>query len=255
MQRALLNLGCGPHHHPHWINLDVQPGEDVIPCDLRAGIPFGDGVFDVVYHSHLLEHLPRPAAPGFLTECLRVLRPGGVLRVVVPDLEAMTRLYVQTLEAGLAGDQEAALRHDWLVVEMVDQLARHAPGGEMLAWWRQRPVPAEEFIVARLGREAREALAAIRSRPPVAPAPPPTDPAAVGAFRLSGECHLWMYDRLSLGRLLAAAGFVDVAVVAANASAIPEFVAYHLDTEPDGSVRKPDSLFMEARKPEPTRPA
>ncbi len=54
---------------------------------MRQGIPFPDRSFDVVYHSHVLEHLSKSEASKFLKECSRVLRPQGVLRVVVPDLE------------------------------------------------------------------------------------------------------------------------------------------------------------------------
>jgi hypothetical protein len=60
--------------------------------------------------------------------------------------------------------------------------------------------------------------------------------------------HQWMYDRLSLGRILATAGFGEVRVCSATDSAITDFTSYALDTDEAGAVRKPDSLFMEARK-------
>jgi hypothetical protein len=58
-----------------------------------------------------------------------------------------------------------------------------------------------------------------------------------------------MYDRFSLARLLRAAGFTEVAVSAADRSAVPDFAAYGLDLLPNGTIRKPDSLFMEGRRP------
>ncbi len=70
----------------------------------------------------------------------------------------------------------------------------------------------------------------------------------VGEFRLGGEPHRWMYDRLSLARILTTAGFGNVRVICASESAIPDFALYNLDTEPDGTVYKPDSLFVEATK-------
>jgi hypothetical protein len=70
----------------------------------------------------------------------------------------------------------------------------------------------------------------------------------VGQFRLSGEVHQWMYDRLSLGRLLSSAGFSDIRVCKAAESVITDFASYGLDADAQGNVRKPDSLFMEARK-------
>ena len=70
---------------------------DVVCWDLKRGIPFPDGTFDVVYHSHVLEHLGREDAPGFLRECRRVLRAGGSIRVVVPDLEQLARRYLDVV--------------------------------------------------------------------------------------------------------------------------------------------------------------
>jgi hypothetical protein len=80
-----------------------------------------------------------------------------------------------------------------------------------------------------LGREGREAL-------------------REGLFRRSGEVHQWMYDRFSLQRALQQAGFVDARVCAADESAIPGFAAFGLETA-GGRPRKPDSLYVEARKP------
>ena len=71
----------------------------------------------------------------------------------------------------------------------------------------------------------------------------------LGRFRRGGEVHLWMYDRHSLARLLQEAGFEDPQVVGPSESQIPDWTSYHLDTEPDGIVYKPDSLYMEAVKP------
>ncbi|MDD2541683.1 MAG: hypothetical protein PHH28_11660, partial [Desulfuromonadaceae bacterium] len=69
-----------------------------------------------------------------------------------------------------------------------------------------------------------------------------------GLFRSSGEIHRWMYDRFSLGRLMANVGFVEIRVVSASVSSIPDFARYNLDIA-DGVVRKPDSLVMEGVKP------
>ncbi len=55
--------------------------------------PFGDNRVACIYSSEMLEHLPREVAPGFLLECHRVLIPGGILRIAVPDLDAMTQRY------------------------------------------------------------------------------------------------------------------------------------------------------------------
>lgn len=234
----LLNLGCGRHFHPLWTNVDLQarsPG--VIRHDLRSRLPFGDESFDAVYHSHLLEHLPRGEAPGFLQECARVLRRGGVVRVATPDLETIARLYLKHLEGALAGDKTSAAKYDWMTLEMLDQMVRTRSGGDMLAYWKQNPMPEHDFVIERVGEEVRQFLVTDRSGASAA-----QNPADLG------ELHKWMYDRFSLGRLLTAAGFVEARKCSALESAIPRFREYQLDETPEGRVRKPDSLFMEARK-------
>jgi hypothetical protein len=70
----------------------------------------------------------------------------------------------------------------------------------------------------------------------------------VGRFRLGGEIHQWMYDRFSLRRLIEQAGFRGVIQRSATESYIENWASENLDTNPDGSVYKPDSLFMEAVK-------
>lgn len=246
-----LNLGCGKRFHTDWVNVDFTvTGPGVMACDLSKGIPFPSASFDVVYHSHLLEHFPRRKAPAFLSECFRVLKPGGILRVVVPDLEDIAKLYLQALEQSGDGESETEARHEWMTIELLDQLVRHEPGGEMLRHWRKIPMPAEDLVLQRMGDEVQSLLSGLRRQPAVIePESIASDAQALGKFRSSGETHQWMYDRISLARLLRETGFKDVIRVAANNSTIPGFKDYGLDLLQNGSVRKPDSLFMEAVKP------
>jgi hypothetical protein len=71
----------------------------------------------------------------------------------------------------------------------------------------------------------------------------------VARFRRQGEIHFWMYDSYSLGQLLQGVGFVRSQRFNAAESQIPDWSSFHLDTEPDGSIYKPDSLYMEGVKP------
>ena len=247
----LLNLGCGRRYHPDWINLDlVTSGPCILTHDLRCRLPFPDTEFNAVYHSHLLEHLSKRHVPFFLHECYRVLQLGGIMRVVVPDLEQIVRLYLTFLEKALEGDDQSEKRYEWILLELFDQMVRIQPGGEMLRYWKQNPMPAEDFVIERLGSEVLTALTILRSEnaEPKSLDDNEPDDQRIGRFRLSGEVHQWMYDRYSLKALLQSTGFQKIRVCRADESDIPDFNSYLLDIEADGSVRKPDSLFMEARK-------
>lgn len=241
------NLGCGARHHPTWINIDFHgDGEAVLPWDLRRGLPMPDRSCDVVYSSHTIEHFDRDGARHFLMECRRVLQPGGVIRLVAPDLEGVVLSYIACLEAARRGDAGAADRYEWIVIELLDQLVRHRSGGEMLKHWCRDVVPAEDFVAERVGTEYLRARPHCKGRVTPDVVPIALD---VGCFRLGGEVHQWMYDDYSLGRLLEDCGFVQVHACTAGQSAISDFATYNLDTEPDGSVYKPDSFFMEAKAP------
>ena len=252
MQARLLNVGCGDRIHPAWTNLDMRPASPkVIKHDLRTPLPFDARAFDAVYHSHVLEHLPRADGEQFLGECWRVLRPGGTIRVVVPDLEMLARLYLKHLDGALAGDPDAARRYEWSIIEMIDQMVREQSGGEMLRYWQQNPMPAESFVIERMGHEVTRVLEWLR-RPgaQTQPAPDAYKPARPDPqFWRGGELHKWMYDRYSLSQSLRTAGFADARPCRADESAIAAFASYNLDTDEQGRIRKPDSLFMEARKP------
>jgi SAM-dependent methyltransferase len=244
---VLCNLGCGTRHHPDWINLDFQgDGTRVFSCDLRQGIPLPDRCCDGLYSSHAIEHFDRGTAREFLAECRRILKPGRIIRLVAPDLEGIVRAYLSCLDAAMKGEPSAADRYEWAAIELLDQLVRHQSGGEMLKYWCQAVVPAEEYVAERVGTEYWRAREHCKGRHLEKKT---LSPLEVGEFRLGGEVHQWMYDRYSLSKLLVACGYQDVRSCLANESAIKDFDKYHLDTEADGSLYKPDSFFIEAVAP------
>jgi len=250
-----LNLGCGSQVNLAWTNVDIMPRHPgVINHDLNKRLPFADASFEAVYHSHVLEHLTKEQGKSFVEECYRVLKPGGILRVVVPDLETIAKLYLENLYKAEAGDGPASDRHEWMLLELLDQMVRENSGGEMGRYFQLNPMPAEDFVIARLGHQVLEVIRPMRANPalrnrPFPQLPRPIDPMEAARFRQTGEIHKWMYDRRSLGKLLADSGLERVEVKKAWESSIPEFDKYLLDRMPDGSTRKPDSLFMEAIKP------
>jgi predicted SAM-dependent methyltransferase len=272
--KKYVNLGCGERIHPDWINIDLRaqkPG--VLEHDLAGGIPLSSNSADAVYSAAMLEHLRRQDVTQVLKETYRVLKPGGILRVGVPDLEELCRLYFEKLNAVLAGDERAVHDYDWILLEMLDQMVREKSGGDMAAYFRQNPVPNESFVLQRIGDEGRKLIDATRGQKNggwfvygqrgvrrlarafidrliiLLGGRDTARALAIGRFRLSGEAHHWMYDRFSLARELRAAGFSDPKVRAACESSIAGWDDFHLDFQTNGQATKPDLFFMEAIKP------
>ncbi len=129
-QLVKVNLGSGLFVAPGWINLDASvktvfarlprfalrwtyPLANVrnthsrdefvallrdnrfIFHNLKYGIPLRDSSVDFIYASHMLHHLYRDDALKLLREAIRVLKPGGTMRIAVPDLELIVRLYLE----------------------------------------------------------------------------------------------------------------------------------------------------------------
>ncbi len=278
--KKYLNLGCGKRTHRDWTNVDfVATPPDVVAANLTEGVPFADGSFDAVYHSHVLEHFSKKQAPAFLQECFRVLRPQGVIRIAVPDLEQIVRSYIFALEQAASGSLEAATNYDWLMLELFDQVVREQPGGNMAAYLFQEHIPNESFILKRSGTEAKKLIEAGRSQQkPASPhwlkdilrstrrlvmdssyrqdailqlllSSSDYRSLQIGRFRQGGEVHQWMYDRFSLTHLLQQCGFEGAMQRTAHESSIDDWTSFDLDTEPDGTIYKPDSIYFEAIKP------
>ena len=90
-----LHVGCGTKHKPGWVNIDLFAIGDVISLDLRRQLPFPTSSASIIYGEHVFEHLDFPGeAQSFLREALRVLKPGGLLSIGVPDVELVLRAYV-----------------------------------------------------------------------------------------------------------------------------------------------------------------
>lgn len=91
-QPKRLHVGCGKNYFAQWINADITPTADVIVF-LEKRLPFGDETLDRVYSEHVLEHVPYQTGVFFLKEAHRTLRPGGCIRIAVPDLEDLVAAY------------------------------------------------------------------------------------------------------------------------------------------------------------------
>ncbi|HYM17469.1 MAG TPA: methyltransferase domain-containing protein [Micropepsaceae bacterium] len=89
-----MNLGCGENPTPGWVNLDARLLPGSLFWDCRRRLPFADGSVIALYTEHMFEHFDVDSeAMPLLEECMRCLKPGGVLRIVVPDAGRYIRAY------------------------------------------------------------------------------------------------------------------------------------------------------------------
>lgn len=280
----LVNLGCGQRYHKDWINIDfVSNSEDVIQHNLLYGIPINDNEVDLVYHSHVLEHFSKERGNNFIKECYRILKVNGVIRIAVPDLETIVKEYLNNLQLAMEGDVEAKYNYEWIKLELFDQMVRNESGGDMKNYLYQPIVKNESYVFKRIGSEGeiiRESF--LNKKVLVQDVKKNVKPKVsilklflrkvksvitkvkvwgtknslteqkskalkIGEFRLGGEIHQWMYDRYSLSELLSHVGFTEIKVCSAFESEIQNWEIYQLDVI-NGEIRKPDSLFIEAKK-------
>ena len=89
---TMLHLGSGKRNLTGFLNIDLDPAAD-LQHDLRRPLPFEDAAFEGIFSEHFIEHLTAADAGRFLRECLRVLKPGGRLRLATPDLDAVIAAY------------------------------------------------------------------------------------------------------------------------------------------------------------------
>ena len=210
-----LNIGCGTTPTPGWNNYDnsmtvraarngllrsllmatgqargreeymrIIRANDIRWANATRQIPESDESVDVIYTSHMIEHLTRGELDRFLNEAKRVLKPGAILRAVVPDLDIHVRDYATH------GDPDRFVREMCMAVEPADSL--------------------------------------------------------LGKLRHSFVCerhHLWMYTGASLSRALVAAGFINVQVLPAGVTTIPNPGALDL------REREHESTYVEAIRP------
>jgi len=122
-----INIGCGAHPFQGWVNydhnifiyfsripilkwllkkinfipfgfkefMDIADSENIQYADGGNHIPESNDTVDVLYSSHMLEHLDVEETHTFLTESMRILKKGGILRLVVPDFDKLITAYSQ----------------------------------------------------------------------------------------------------------------------------------------------------------------
>ena len=268
MQSKFLNLACGDFYvkDNHWVNLDWYPhSEYVQKANLIERLKFPDETFEVVYTSHFVEHIPKEKLDFILSECYRVLKPNGILRIVVPDFENIVREYLRNLESY---EFEKA---EFNTIELLDQCVRSKSGGT-LSTWRGRAEINEDFrnyISSRTGYIYKQHLSEgkntgrHRIRIPkvtrtklqwvycklLTKLMPEWFVQNHVNFTNTGELHKWVYDEKVLSKHLFGVKFIQVIRVSASESRIVNFPHVPLDLDENGNIRKGDeSMYLEAVK-------
>jgi predicted SAM-dependent methyltransferase len=91
-----LHLGCGERRAPGFCNVDITQNRSVDVVDNVATLRrFPDNYAESIYASHVLEHFSHDEAPQVLATWYRVLKPGGTIRISVPDIDRIVKIYVK----------------------------------------------------------------------------------------------------------------------------------------------------------------
>ncbi|MCZ2207368.1 methyltransferase domain-containing protein [Cylindrospermopsis raciborskii] len=274
-----VNLACGGVYvtSNDWINLDYASSDvHVRQANLLETLPFDSNSISLVYSSHFLEHIPLAQVPSFLKECYRILKPGGIIRLVLPDFEEMCHEYISQLHQG---DYTKARL---CIIDIIDQCVRLNSGGQLAKVYEEySKIPSNnkdiiEYIYSRSGqclpiatskpynfrelsllfRKPRLILRKIAShlnlmwiRIVVSLLPKAFRQQNI-SFSGIGERHQWLWDFISTKKILEEVGFDAVSRFSFNTSQVCGFPFEPLDVNPDGRPRKgKQSMYLEATKP------
>lgn len=237
---AKINLGSGVYGIKGWINIDKDFRLDLgssktlkgtvklaerfinVPVSLaltpppnymslnllKCRLPFEDGSVSYCYTSHFLEHMPRHKALQLLREVHRVMEEGGVLRVIVPDLD----IFVERYAAAKRGDKKAIEFWKNYMKEDFDTMTE-----KFNFVFAKFPTPNTKW-----GGYGNPVLKAVKR------------------MFVADMDHQWMYDFEDLSRLLKSAGFKDIKRLGFRKGSVPDI--RRLDN------RENESLYVEARR-------
>ena len=269
-----LNIACGNIYikDKNWTNIDFTTNSpDVIKADLLKGLPFDNQTFDVVYSSHFIEHIPKNAVNFFLTECYRVLKPKGVIRLITPDLEFLSKEYINHYENN---DHE---KRNFICELMLDQCVRLNSGGNLAILINQIKtsdnIELKAYVSNVLGEDIFEEVYISKKNSLIKVIERvKKDPKIIlnifsllwiriivhllpKSFRNTnislasiGEKHMWIYDCSSLSIFLKSVSFSETTKTTFDRTIFKEYIFKDLDAKNTSPRKGIHQLFIEARK-------
>jgi SAM-dependent methyltransferase len=268
MKYRFLNLACGDFYvgNSEWLNLDWYPhSEHVHKANLLTKIDLPNDSLEAIYSSHFIEHIPKDKLDFILSECFRILKPGGIMRIVVPDFENIVREYIRNL------DNKEYEKAEFNTIELLDQCVRNKSGGTLAEWRGNKNLTAEfrDYISYRTGYLYKKSIALSENPRKFTLRIPKITLTRVQwiycktltlfmpkwfahnhiNFTNTGELHKWVYDERVLSKHLSAVGFKKITRVSSSESQIPNFPSTPLDLDEKGNIRKgAESMYLEALK-------
>jgi len=105
-QEPKLQIGCQSHPFDGWLNVDIEPkAAGIAYMDATKAFPLPENTFAYVYSEHMIEHISLDDGLYMLKECYRIMKPGGVIRLVTPNLRFLMEFYT-----GAKSDTQAAYK-------------------------------------------------------------------------------------------------------------------------------------------------
>jgi len=269
-----LNVACGDTfiEDSSWTNVDfTSHSPSIKKANILDGLPYEDNSFDVVYSSHFVEHIPVDQVELFFDDIYRILKPGGLIRLVTPDLEFLNNEYI------INYDKKAFKKANFITSLTIDQCVRSVSGGklkkDMDNFYNSNDTEMIDYIKLLIGPEAfeyidsndstffKKVLSKITKDPKFifnilfmirVKIFSFFLPKSFRELNLSnasiGEKHMWLYDLNSLSELLKNSSFIDINRSNFNESNYHNYIFSKLDIKNSLPRKGIHQLFVEALK-------
>ncbi len=269
-----LNVACGDTfiEDDSWINVDFTSHSPIVKkANILDGLPYEDNTFDVVYSSHFIEHIPVDKIELFFDDVYRILKPGGLIRLVTPDLEFLNNEYK------INYDKKAFKKANFITSLTLDQCVRSVSGGklkkDMDNFYNSNDTEMINYIKLLIGPDAFEYVdsndISFIEKVLIKVKKDPKFifnilfmirvkifsfflPKSFRELNLSnasiGEKHMWLYDFNSLSELLKNSSYIDITRTNFNESNYYNYIFSKLDIKNSLPRKGIHQLFVEALK-------